>query len=248
MTSKNKQLSASLEDYLETIFWIASDNGVARAKDIAQKLNVKAGSVTGALQMLSKTGHINYAPYEVITLTEKGKTVAQEVIKKHETLKNFFVEILGITDTIAEDGACKMEHSVPDEIISRLIMFSQFVKSCPTCGKNWIEKFQEHCNNTNTNDKCLDCQENCTKENRSENNLETNISRSILSVEPGSKCVVQSVKRGASASKRLAEMGISRGTVIEVERVAPLGDPIEIKVKGYHLSIRKNEAENIIVE
>ena len=48
--------------------------------------------------------------------------------------------------------------------------------------------------------------------------------------------------------KRLVEMGISRGSVIEVERVAPLGDPIEVKVKGYHLSIRKEEAQNIEVQ
>ena len=42
-------------------------------------------------------------------------------------------------------------------------------------------------------------------------------------------------------------MGVTTGTLIEVERVAPLGDPIEVKVKGYHLSLRKEEAENIFV-
>jgi Fe2+ transport system protein FeoA len=43
-------------------------------------------------------------------------------------------------------------------------------------------------------------------------------------------------------------MGVTPGTVVEVERVAPLGDPIDIKVKGYHLSLRKEEAEGIEVE
>ncbi len=247
MTIDDKQLSASLEDYLETIYWIASDNGVARAKDIASRLKVKAGSVTGALQMLSKSGHINYAPYEVITLTDKGREVAQEVIRKHETLQEFFSEILGIPKEIAEDGACKMEHSVPDEIIDRLIMFSEYVRSCPSCGKNWVEKFQEHLSPKVTSQK-TDCQECTEKCENMENSEVTNSPRTIMDVEPGNFCTVLSVKRGASASKRLAEMGISRGTIIEVERIAPLGDPIEIKVKGYHLSIRKNEAENILVE
>ncbi len=48
--------------------------------------------------------------------------------------------------------------------------------------------------------------------------------------------------------KRLLDMGIIKGTVIEVTTVAPLGDPIEVKVKGYHLSLRKEEAAQISVE
>jgi len=51
-----------------------------------------------------------------------------------------------------------------------------------------------------------------------------------------------------SIHRRILDMGIVKGTKIEVERVAPLGDPIEVKIKGYHLSLRKEEASNIIVE
>ena len=43
-------------------------------------------------------------------------------------------------------------------------------------------------------------------------------------------------------------MGLVKGTIIEVERVAPLGDPIEIKLQGYHLSLRKEEAINVLVD
>jgi Fe2+ transport system protein FeoA len=48
--------------------------------------------------------------------------------------------------------------------------------------------------------------------------------------------------------RRSLDMGVIRGAEVEVERVAPLGDPIEIKIKGYHLSLRKEEAANIYVE
>ena len=48
--------------------------------------------------------------------------------------------------------------------------------------------------------------------------------------------------------KKLLDMGIIKGTEIEVIRVAPLGDPIEIKIKGYYLSLRKQEASQIVVE
>ncbi len=47
--------------------------------------------------------------------------------------------------------------------------------------------------------------------------------------------------------RRILDMGILRGVEIEVERVAPLGDPVEIRVKGYHLSLRKEEASHILL-
>ncbi len=48
-------------------------------------------------------------------------------------------------------------------------------------------------------------------------------------------------------SQRLQEMGITRGTKVEIVRFAPMGDPIDIKVRGYHLSLRRKEAEIIKV-
>jgi ferrous iron transport protein A len=48
--------------------------------------------------------------------------------------------------------------------------------------------------------------------------------------------------------RRIMDMGIVKGTLITIKKVAPLGDPIEITVRGYELSLRKSDAENIIVE
>ena len=48
--------------------------------------------------------------------------------------------------------------------------------------------------------------------------------------------------------RRIMDMGITKGTSIFVRKVAPLGDPVEITVRGYELSIRKGDAENILVE
>ena len=48
--------------------------------------------------------------------------------------------------------------------------------------------------------------------------------------------------------RRIMDMGITKGTSIFVRKVAPLGDPVEIMVRGYELSIRKGDAENILVE
>ena len=139
--SQANALSASLEDYLEAIFNIISANGRVRVKDIAGRLGVKAGSVTTALQALTKNGYINYKPYGIITLTSKGLEQAQKVTRKHEILQRFFVEILGADSQEAETGACKIEHVISDKLLDRLVTFAGFIKSCPQGNNGMIESF-----------------------------------------------------------------------------------------------------------
>ena len=63
----------------------------------------------------------------------------------------------------------------------------------------------------------------------------------------GRKAVVMSISVPPEHRGRLLEMGLLVGTTVELVRFAPLGDPVEIKVRGYHLSLRKHEAEQIQV-
>lgn len=70
----------------------------------------------------------------------------------------------------------------------------------------------------------------------------------LADLKPGDKARVVHVGVKGPAGRRYREMGLVRGEVIEVVRVAPLGDPVEIEVKGYNLSLRKEEAGQIIVE
>ncbi len=64
----------------------------------------------------------------------------------------------------------------------------------------------------------------------------------------GSQAVVREFPKQGSAFLRLREMGLMPGTTLTLVRLAPLGDPIEVKVRGYSLTLRKSEAEHIIVE
>ena len=64
----------------------------------------------------------------------------------------------------------------------------------------------------------------------------------------GEKGIVKKLTGEKAISSRLLQMGVVAGTEIRVERVAPLGDPIEVNLKGYHLSLRKEEAESILME
>ena len=70
----------------------------------------------------------------------------------------------------------------------------------------------------------------------------------LKDLKPGQKGKVLRINSRGEANRRIVEMGVTPGAVVEVERMAPLGDPIDIKVKGYHLSLRKDEADRIEIE
>jgi len=143
--AKKDNLSASLEDYLEAIFNLAGESNVARSKDIAKSLNVSRASVTGALRILKKKGLANYKPYDYVTLTETGQAAAAEVVKKHNILKFFFSDVLGIKADIAQQAACRAEHTLGPEVIARLLYFIEFITHRNKNGHNLTGKFKQFC-------------------------------------------------------------------------------------------------------
>jgi ferrous iron transport protein A len=72
-------------------------------------------------------------------------------------------------------------------------------------------------------------------------------SQSLTSLTLGTTATVTEIKVASAGKSRLMEMGLLVGTPVELVRFAPLGDPVEIKVRGYHLTIRRQEAEQIFV-
>jgi len=145
--AKRIELSASLEDYIEAIFNLANESNVARSKDIAQRLNVSRSSVTGALRLLKDKGLAHYEPYGYVTLTKPGRTAAAEVVKKHNILKFFFEKVLGVETDLAQDAACRTEHTLGPEIIARLLSFIEFVTESDKNGYHLADEFREFCEN-----------------------------------------------------------------------------------------------------
>ncbi len=140
---KRNNLSASLEDYLEAIFNIAGESEVVRSKDIAECLGVAKPSVTRALKILAKKGLVNYQPYGYVTLTKSGIAEAARVAKKHEVIKSFFVDVLGVDARAAHDAACRTEHALGAAIISRLLGFTDFVNKAGRNGYDIAKEFRK---------------------------------------------------------------------------------------------------------
>ena len=87
----------------------------------------------------------NYKPYDYVTLTESGRATAAEIARKHDILKSFFINILGVEADIAQQTACKAEHALGAGIISRLLSFIEFVNQNGKNGSNLSAEFKKFC-------------------------------------------------------------------------------------------------------
>jgi len=268
--STEPNLTANMEDYLEAIDAIQKKKKIVRVRDIAKYLKVKMPSVSGALKGLVKKNLVNHESYEYVELTSQGRQIAQEVARKHEILHRFLVEILGLDKKNAQIEACNMEHAIGEKALERLVRFIEFVEACPQGGPLCLKTFRHGMETGDFNiicplsgEKIMDSETVLNASGASENDVfiradegeiklegeKKNVNeKSLNQLKPGMKGKITKVKGQGQLHRRILDMGVVRGTMVEVEKVAPLGDPIDIIVKGYHLSLRKAEAANIFVE
>lgn len=106
-------MKQSGEDYLESILRIGRERGSVRSIDIAHDLSVSKPSVSVAVHNLQAEGYIVIDGHD-ITLTQKGREVAERVMERHELFYHFFTA-LGVDEKVAEEDACRMEHTLSVE-------------------------------------------------------------------------------------------------------------------------------------
>ncbi len=124
-----KEITPTMQDYLETIGQLGSEERVVRVKNIARELRVKMPSVTEALKTLARDGLIRHEKYGYVQLTQKGKSIAEEIYSRHQTLFKFLNEILGIDSRTADEDACRMEHTISSTALKKLIEFIKTLES-----------------------------------------------------------------------------------------------------------------------
>lgn len=134
------QITASLEDYLESIYNHITAKQGGKAVDISRDLRVSRASVTETLKKLADRGLVNYSPYGVISLTAEGSRIARGVLRKHIILSQFFEDILGVGSEEAQENACRIEHVISDEAFERLIAFTEFSQGH---GEDFIKYYDE---------------------------------------------------------------------------------------------------------
>jgi len=104
----------SMEDYLETILLLQNKNGHVRSIDIATELGFTKASVSVAMKSLREKELITMAETGYISLTKIGKKKAENVLERHTLLSNWLIN-LGVSEKVAREDACRIEHDISEE-------------------------------------------------------------------------------------------------------------------------------------
>ena len=107
-------LNESAENYLETILILSQKLPVVRSVDIANELNFKKSSVSTAMKNLRENHYITVTEAGFIYLTDTGKEVAEMIYERHNILSSWLKQ-LGVSEEIALEDACKIEHVISKE-------------------------------------------------------------------------------------------------------------------------------------
>jgi len=109
----------SMEDYLETILLLQQKNGRVRSIDIANELEYTKASVSIAMKGLREKELITMAETGYITLTAEGLSRAEKVLERHTLLSDWLIN-LGVSEKVAREDACRIEHDISEETFEML--------------------------------------------------------------------------------------------------------------------------------
>jgi DtxR family transcriptional regulator, Mn-dependent transcriptional regulator len=125
MDNEESPLSESIQDYLKTIYELSPDGGPSSTNQIAERLSVAPASVTGMLKRLAtmEPPLVDYQKHHGVQLTEEGRRVSLQIIRRHRLIELFLVKILGYTWDEVHEEAERLEHAVSLRFGERLARF-----------------------------------------------------------------------------------------------------------------------------
>ncbi len=132
------------EDYLEAIYLLEKEKGMARVRDLSRLLGVKPSTVVEHLEKLSREGLVVYEKREYIRLTEKGMKLAKQIYEYHKVVRRFLKEILMLPEEIAEKDACYIEHGIHRETVIRLKLFLEYLEKEFENSQEFFEKLKQY--------------------------------------------------------------------------------------------------------
>ena len=203
MTEKENTVSAKAEEYLEAIYRLEKKTGVAKTLELARQLKIVPGSVTNTIESLERRGLVIHEPYKGAKLTEKGRKLAINVLRRHRLAERLLTDVLGLDWSRAHDAACKLEHGIGEDIIKPLEKALRHPKTCthgnpiPTACGGIIEEKSEPLSNLDLGEKGI---------------------------------IAKITKEESDVLQHLATLGITPGVPVEVEEKAPFNGFVIIEV------------------
>ena len=215
------KISNIVEEYLEAIYRLQEHKGIAKTGDLVEMLNVAPGTVTNTIKRLEKNLLVIHEPYKGVQLTEKGRKVALDVIRRHRLLERLLTDLLDVEWDKAHDVACQLEHWISKDVTKKIERVLKNPKTCPHGnpipteeGEIFEEKFYP-----------------------------------LMELEVGEEGVIAKIIDEKSNFLRyFNEVGIRPGRRIEVIDKSPMDDLIMIRVNGKISALSRNMASLIMIK
>jgi len=213
-------VSPTIEEYLEQIYRLEEESGVARTKSIAERVGVRLGTVTNTIETLKQKQLITHKPYRGVKLTKGGRKIATEIIRRHRLAECLLVDFLKIGWSSAHDHACRFEHVITEELVKPIERALGHPTTCPhgnpipkACGGILEEK-----------------------------------SKSLIEInETEKRAVKKIVREEKELLKYLEHLHLIPGVSFEVVEKAPFDGPITLEIDGEKRSISRKTAALIWV-
>lgn len=206
------QLSKALEDYLKIIYKLEGSQSVDKGVQtslIAERLAISQASVSNMLKKLAEQGYIRYERYYGVTLTESGRKIALNMIRKHRILEQYLVERLGYSWDEVDEEAEVLEHAISDKLANRM----------------WSDLGEPSHDPHGSPIPGLDGE------------LQSDDWVPLTEIDLNHSCIVKRIKnRSPEELRYLANIGLTTGVELQVKNAAPLNGPllVEIDKKALH--------------
>lgn len=216
-------LTVSIQDYLKNIYELTENGESASTNALAEKLNIRAPSVTGMLQKLAsaKPALVEYQKHQGVRLTKEGKKAALEVIRHHRLLEAWLVQTLGYSWDEVHEEAEKLEHVISEDFERRIAAAMGHPLRDP------------HGELIPTEDLKMPLDD----------------STPLSALRPGQTAIIQSVKAADTDLLRYLDgLGLVPGAKIEVKDYSPFDHNITVKVGRRSSVLGLNITSKIYVE
>ena len=215
-------LTSAAEDFLKTVLELERSGGRAATNALAERLGVSAPTVTAMAKKLDEQGLVRRAPYRGVTLTERGRLVALEVLRHHRLLERYLVETLGMSLDEVHEEADRLEHVLSEAVEQR------------------IDEALGYPTHDPHGDPIPDRDLRLADASRPE--------RTLASLDPGERSVVTRVPDGnAPVLRYLGDLELVPGASVEIVLKAPFDGPVTVRIDGADHALARELAGAIAV-
>ena len=220
MVESEKELTSAVEDYLKSVYSLETEGGRATTSALAERMGVSAPSATAMMKRLDELGLVERAPYHGVTLTDRGRLCALEVLRHHRLLELYLADSLGMSLDEVHAEADRLEHVLSEKLEARIDAALGYP----------------------THDPHGDPIPNARLK------IERPRTRPLTALEPGDEARVQSVPDGDGELLRyLVSLALVPGQMVTLLQAAPFGGPLTVRVDDRETAISAELAARIHV-